>query len=96
MVLTQTKGQPTPQRGRKFGVELMNERKPVGQQNPMEAAATRNKKSNSKPAKLGRDVQARLGQQLRAMYDEVVNQGVPDRFSELINRLNGDEKKDGH
>jgi hypothetical protein len=27
------------------------------------------------------------------MYDEVVNQGVPDRFSELIDRL--DEKKDG-
>ena len=61
----------------------------------MEAAVTRNKKSNSKPAKLGRDVQAQLGQQLRAMYDEVVNQGVPDRFNELINRLNGD-KKDGH
>ena len=73
----------------------MNERKPVGQQNQMETAATRNKKANLKPAKLGRDVQARLGQQLRAMYDDVVNQGVPDRFSELINRLNGDEKKDG-
>jgi len=61
----------------------------------MEAAATRNKRSNSKPAKLGRDVQARLGQQLRAMYDEVVNQGVPERFTELINRLNGNQKKDG-
>ena len=72
----------------------MNERKPVGQQNQMEAAATRNKKPNSKPAKLGRDVQARLGQQLRAMYDDVVNQGVPDRFSELVNRLDGDRKKD--
>ena len=60
----------------------------------MEAAATRSKKSGSKPAKLGRDVQARLGQQLRAMYDEVVNQGVPERFSELINRLNGNQKKD--
>jgi len=60
----------------------------------MEAAAARNKKLNAKPAKLGRDVQARLGQQLRAMYDEVVNQGVPDRFSELINRLNGNGKKD--
>src|SRR5262249_6964037 len=65
----------------------MNERKPVGQQNPMETAAARNKKLNAKPAKLGRDVQARLGQQLRAMYDEVVNQGVPERFNELINRL---------
>jgi hypothetical protein len=72
----------------------MNERKPVGQQNPMETAAARNKKPNAKPAKLGRDVQARLGQQLRAMYDDVVNQGIPDRFNELINRLEGDEKKD--
>ncbi|HET9716580.1 MAG TPA: NepR family anti-sigma factor [Pseudolabrys sp.] len=62
----------------------------------MEAAATRSKKSSAKPAKLGRDVQARLGQQLRAMYDEVVNQGVPERFAELINRLEGDGKKDGH
>lgn len=73
----------------------MNERKPVGQRNPMEAAATGSKKLNAKPAKLGRDVQARLGQQLRAMYDEVVNQGVPERFSELINRLDGNGKKDG-
>ena len=40
----------------------MNERKPVGQENAMEAAATR-KKTTNKPAKLGRDVQARLGQQ---------------------------------
>ena len=72
----------------------MNERKPVGQQNPMEATAARNKKANAKPAKLGRDVQARLGQQLRAMYDDVVNQGVPDRFNDLINRLDGSGKKD--
>jgi hypothetical protein len=72
----------------------MNERKPVGQQNPMEAAAARSKKLNAKPAKLGRDVQARLGQQLRAMYDEVVHQGVPDRFNDLINRLDAVGKKD--
>jgi hypothetical protein len=72
----------------------MNERKPVGQQNQMEAAATRSKRPNARPAKLGRDVQARLGQQLRAMYDEVVNQGVPERFTDLINRLEGSGKKD--
>ncbi|HZQ11999.1 MAG TPA: NepR family anti-sigma factor [Pseudolabrys sp.] len=56
------------------------------------AAPNRNKKGNPKPAKLSRDVQARLGQQLRAMYDEVVNQGVPDRFSDLLNRINGGNK----
>ena len=32
-------------------------------------------------------VQARLGQQLRAMYDDVLNQGVPDRFADLIKRI---------
>ena len=73
----------------------MNERKPVGQENAMEAAATR-KKARNKPAKLGRDVQARLGQQLRAMYDEVVNQGVPDRFNDLLDRLDNNGSKDGH
>ena len=73
----------------------MNERKPLGQQKPMESAATRNK-NNVKPAKLTRDVQARLGQQLRAMFDDVVNQGVPDRFTDLLNRLDGNGDKDKH
>jgi Anti-sigma factor NepR len=73
----------------------MNEHKPVGQQNPIEAATNR-KRTGAKPAKLGRDVQARLGQQLRAMYDEVVSQGVPDRFAELITRIDNNGSKDGH
>lgn len=60
----------------------------------METTENRSKKTNAKPGKLGRDVQARLGQQLRAMYDDVVNQGVPDRFAELLNRLEGDGNKD--
>ncbi len=61
----------------------------------METAATnRSKKGGAKPPKLSREVQARLGQQLRAMYDEVVNQGVPDRFTELLNRIDGGWNKD--
>ena len=71
----------------------MNDRKPLGQQKPMESAATtRNKKGAAKPAKLSREIQARLGQQLRAMYDEVVSEGVPDRFNDLVNRINGGNK----
>ena len=31
--------------------------------------------------------QSRIGHQLRAMYDDVVRQGVPDRFAELIKKL---------
>ena len=61
----------------------------------METAETRNQKSDSKPAKLSREVQARLGQQLRSMYDDVVNQGVPDRFTDLLNRINVTGNKDG-
>jgi hypothetical protein len=74
---------------------MNDERKPVGQQKPMETAASRSK-NTAKPGKLGREVQARLGQQLRAMYDDVVNQGVPDRFADLINRLEGSGNKDRH
>ena len=59
----------------------------------METAEIRSKKEGAKPGKLGRDVQARLCQQLRAMYDDVVNQGVPDRFAELLNRLDGNKDK---
>lgn len=59
----------------------------------METAETRNRKANAKPAKLSREVQARLGQQLRSMYDDVVNQGVPDRFTDLLNRINGDKSE---
>lgn len=61
----------------------------------MDTAETRTRKTGAKPAKLSREVQARLGQQLRSMYDDVVNQGVPDRFAELIDRINGDGNKGG-
>jgi hypothetical protein len=41
---------------------------------------------------LGRDIQTKIGEQLRAMYDDVVGQGVPDRFADLLKRL--DDKDD--
>lgn len=37
--------------------------------------------------RLGRDVQSKIGQQLRAMYDDVVSEGVPDRFTEVLRQL---------
>jgi putative toxin-antitoxin system antitoxin component (TIGR02293 family) len=33
------------------------------------------------------EVQSRIGQQLREIYSDVVRQGVPDRFAELIRKL---------
>ncbi|SDB15611.1 NepR family anti-sigma factor [Bauldia litoralis] len=47
-----------------------------------------------KTAKLGRDIQARIGEQLRAMYGDVVDQGVPDRFVELLNQMDKPRKGD--
>jgi hypothetical protein len=49
-----------------------------------------------KNPRLGRDIQAKIGQQLRAMYDDVLNQGVPDRFSELLNRLDRKDENKGN
>lgn len=43
-------------------------------------------------ARLSTDVQRKIGSQLRAMYDDVVRQGVPDRFTQLLTRL--DERTD--
>jgi hypothetical protein len=54
------------------------------------------KSRNAAPAKQGglnAEIQSRIGHQLRAMYDDVVRQGVPDRFAELIRKL--DTPEDG-
>jgi hypothetical protein len=42
---------------------------------------------DKRPSGLNTEIQARIGHQLRAMYDDVVRQGVPDRFSDLIRKL---------
>ena len=38
--------------------------------------------------KLGPDIKAKIGQQLRLMYGQVVDRGVPNRFVEMLKRLN--------
>jgi hypothetical protein len=38
---------------------------------------------------LNAEIQSRIGHQLRAMYDDVVRQGVPDRFADMIRKLDG-------
>jgi hypothetical protein len=53
-------------------------------QDPMARPAT---STPHKEARLGREVQARIGQQLRAMYNDVVNQGVPQHLADLVRRL---------
>jgi hypothetical protein len=51
--------------------------------------------ADGKIVSLGRDVQVKIGQHLRTMYDEVVKQGVPDHLNDLLQRLDraGDKPK---
>lgn len=43
---------------------------------------------------LDSDVQDVIGRQLRAMYDDLVNQAVPDRFTELLQKLDSRDDKE--
>jgi Anti-sigma factor NepR len=68
----------------------MNHQQP-GSGLPIEEAASPSHKGPR--AELGRNVQAMIGQQLRAMYDDVVKQGIPDRLAELLNQLDAGAQK---
>jgi hypothetical protein len=47
------------------------------------------------PPKLGPDVKAKIGQHLRVMYAEIVDQGVPNRFVEILRRLDDPVEDEG-
>jgi hypothetical protein len=76
---------------RTAGESLMVDKKTLGQpalipdpsSTPVDESATSAKRRNP-------NVKDHIGRQLRALYDEVAGQPVPDRFMELLNRL--DEK----
>jgi hypothetical protein len=61
----------------------MRERKSL---RPEGAVQVRPASARPDPA-LNREIQTKIGQQLRAIYDDVVDQGVPDRFVELLRSL---------
>jgi hypothetical protein len=42
--------------------------------------------------RLGRDVQNKLGRTLQAYFDDVVKEGVPDRFRQLLQQY--DDRQD--
>ena len=63
------------------------------EQKPIRPGQMQTEVNQRKPrGRLGRDVQSKIGQQLRAMYDNVISEGVPDRFTEMLQRL--DEQKE--
>lgn len=62
----------------------MRERKQASQ--PDDSMHVTTEPVGSGPA-LNREIQTKIGQQLRAVYDDIVDQGVPDRFVELLRDL---------
>jgi Anti-sigma factor NepR len=42
---------------------------------------------------VGEDIQKHLGRKLKASYDELVRQPVPDKFRQLLEELERQEKK---
>ena len=50
-------------------------------------AADRRKQAGTKAPQLNPDIQGEIGKALRDMYDDIVKQGVPDRFSALLHNL---------
>lgn len=55
-----------------------------------ETSAAVRRKSEGPPA-LDRTVQAQIGDKLRAMYGELVEQPMPDRFASILDRLSKGE-----
>jgi Anti-sigma factor NepR len=69
----------------------MNIRKPSWRRQSMKLQG-----SDMKPvAKLGTDVKVKIGQQLRVIYDDIVGQGVPDRFVEILRGLDDPSEDEG-
>ncbi len=64
------------------GEDEMSTRKP-GTSPSMQPDAMNQKNASG----LNREIQSKIGQQLRAIYDDVVQEGVPDRFADLLKQL---------
>jgi hypothetical protein len=60
--------------------------------NKKEKPASRPARRTPKP-QLGRELQSKIGQQLREMHDDVVREGVPSRFLELLAKLDQGKKE---
>jgi len=46
-------------------------------------------------ARLGPEIQAKIGLQLRSLYNSIVDEGTPDRFVRLLDQLDKDKGTKG-
>jgi len=81
------RGKNEDMKSRRTSVEPMQTDKPDPDKPETHDSMGRPMSPHKPEARLGREVQARIGQQLRALYDEFVNQGVPQHINDLVRRL---------
>jgi len=69
--------------------QLETDTNPRQHQDPpkAEAAMHTDAPTRKNPGRLSREDQRRLGDILQRVYDDVVRQGVPDRFKDLLDEL---------
>ena len=81
------RGENDEMKRRGTNLEPAEQDKPDSDQPMSQDTMGRPATSHRPEARLGREVQARIGQQLRSMYDELVNEGVPQHIADLVRRL---------
>jgi hypothetical protein len=55
---------------------------------------TDNRRRRGNLSGIDRELQVRIGAQLRAMHDDIIHEGVPERFRELLAQLDRTKAKD--
>jgi hypothetical protein len=76
-----------PQHLLRGGTHSMNDQDRPTEKIARQTSAVRKNSATSKNSSLTPTIQNKIGQQLRALYSETLNEGVPDRFAELLRKL---------
>jgi hypothetical protein len=85
------RGKNDEMKHRRTNLEPVDQNKPEADRPEALDSMGRPVNSHKPDVRLGREVQARIGQQLRAMYDDFVNQGVPEQITDLVRKLSEQE-----
>jgi hypothetical protein len=81
------RGKSEEMKNRRTNLDPVERDKPEADRPEAGDAMSRPATPHKPEVRLGREVQARIGQQLRAMYEELINQGVPKHISDLVHKL---------
>jgi hypothetical protein len=90
----QSRGGSTEDNGARGGGQQRPQESGSVEQMPVRPSSTMHNEMQTRKrrGRLGRDAQVKLGTTLRADFDDVVKEGVPERFKQLLQQY--EERKD--